>query len=179
MSTRGSVRVRQLKKVFPVHSGWFHTRRLQAIDGVSFDIPSGSTMGLVGESGCGKTTVGRCLLRLIEPTSGDIWIGDQNICRLDVGALRQARRRMQMVYQDPGASLTPRMTIEELLREPLDIFTDFSTEDKRVRVRELMTSVGLSPHYLRRYPHQFSGGQQQRIAIARAIATNPDRKSVV
>jgi oligopeptide/dipeptide ABC transporter ATP-binding protein len=169
-----SIRVRDLKKVFPVRSGWFGTRRLQAIDGVSFDIPAGTTLGLVGESGCGKTTVGRCLLRLVEPTSGDVWIDQENVTQLNGNDLRRTRRRMQMVFQDPGASLTPRMTIEQLLREPLDTFTGLSESAKRSRVRELMSSVGLSAHFLSRYAHQFSGGQQQRIGIARAIATHPD-----
>lgn len=168
------VHIRNLCKDFPIRAGMFSHVRLRAVDDISFDIPKGASMGLVGESGCGKTTAGRCLLRLIEPTSGEIWMGEQNLTKLKRDQVAKIRGRMQMVFQDPGGSLTPRMTIGAILREPLDLHTNLNAHEKDLRVRQLLAQVGLQPDHLTRYPHQFSGGQQQRIGVARAIATHPD-----
>ncbi len=168
------IRIRNLRKAFPIRSGMFSHVELRAVDDISFDIPKGSTMGLVGESGCGKTTAGRCLLRLIEPTSGEVWMGEDNLTNLTNDQVAKMRGRMQMVFQDPGGSLTPRMTVGAILREPLDLHTNLNAHEKDQRVRELLSQVGLQPDHLSRYPHQFSGGQQQRIGVARAIATHPD-----
>ncbi len=168
------IRIRNLRKDFPIRVGMFSHVRLRAVDDISFDIPKGSTMGLVGESGCGKTTAGRCLLRLIEPSSGEVWMGEENLSELSAENVAKKRGRMQMVFQDPGGSLTPRMTVGAILREPLDLHTNLNAHEKDQRVRELLSQVGLQPDHLSRYPHQFSGGQQQRIGVARAIATHPD-----
>ena len=168
------IRIRNLRKDFPIRVGMFSHVRLRAVDDISFDIPKGSTMGLVGESGCGKTTAGRCLLRLIEPSSGEVWMGDENLSELSAENVAKMRGRMQMVFQDPGGSLTPRMTVGAILREPLDLHTNLNAHEKDQRVRQLLSQVGLQPDHLSRYPHQFSGGQQQRIGVARAIATHPD-----
>lgn len=168
------IRIRNLRKDFPIRVGMFSQVRLRAVDDISFDIPKGSTMGLVGESGCGKTTAGRCLLRLIEPSSGEVWMGEENLTELKADKVANMRGRMQMVFQDPGGSLTPRMTVGAILREPLDLHTNLNAHEKDERVRQLLSQVGLQPDHLSRYPHQFSGGQQQRIGVARAIATHPD-----
>jgi oligopeptide transport system ATP-binding protein len=174
MSTESLIRVLNLRKDFQIRTGLFSRAILWAVDDISFDIPKGTTLGLVGESGCGKTTAGRCILRLIEPTSGQVWLDDEDISKREGDDLQRLRKRMQMVFQDPGASLTPRMTIGAHLREPLDLHTDLTSNEKDNRVRELLRLVGLQPDHLKRYPHQFSGGQLQRIDIARAIATYPD-----
>ena len=169
------VRVRDLKMHFPIHSGILrrHTGDVKAVDGVSFDIPRGETLGLVGESGCGKSTVGRAILRLYEPTAGSVEIDGEDVASLSPEALRRKRPQMQMVFQDPQASLNPRMTVTQIIAEPLDEHTDWPAAKKRDRVLELMDAVGLNRAFANRYPHAFSGGQRQRIGIARALALNP------
>lgn len=168
--------VRDLKVHFPVRRGVLQRQvaTVRAVDGVSFDVEEGSTLGLVGESGCGKSTTARAILRLVEPTGGSVKLGGADIVALKPGELRKKRRDMQMVFQDPYASLNPRMTVFDTLAEPL--LTHGVVKDKaeiEKRVRELMSQVGLSGAYMRRYPHEFSGGQRQRIGIARAIALHP------
>ena len=169
------VQVRGLKIHFPIHAGILRRRvgEVKAVDGVSFDIYEGETLGLVGESGCGKSTVGRALLRLYEPTDGSVVIGGEDIARLSPDALRRKRPMMQMVFQDPQASLNPRMTVAAIIGEPLDEHTDWDAAKKTARVYELMDQVGLNRRFANRYPHEFSGGQRQRIGIARALALNP------
>jgi oligopeptide transport system ATP-binding protein len=158
-----------------VHFDLGRHRVVKAVDGVSFDILPGETMGLVGESGCGKTTLGRAVLRLVEPTGGHVRFRDADIATLSGSELRRMRRHMQMIFQDPYAALDPRMTVGQIISEPIETFGLAATsEDKRARVRELMSTVGLSERFINRYPHEFSGGQQQRIGIARALAANPD-----
>lgn len=168
------ISVRNLHKDFPVRTGLIARSLLHAVDNVSFDIPEGSTLGLVGESGCGKTTVGRCILRLIEPTSGSVIIDNLDITNIPKNDLRLLRRNMQLIFQDPGASLTPRMTIRDLLREPLVLNRVVPPKKVEDLLHQLLSQVGLNPNHLERYPHQFSGGQQQRIAIARAISISPE-----
>jgi oligopeptide transport system ATP-binding protein len=167
--------VRDLKKYFPVKRGLLArtVANVKAVDGVSFTINKGETLGLVGESGSGKTTVGRCILRLIEPTSGEVVFGRTNILDLDAGDMRQMRRHMQIVFQDPYGSLNPRMTVGAIIAEPLIIHGGTNGTGRDERVAQLLTKVGLEPDYRRRYPHEFSGGQRQRIGVARALATNP------
>ncbi|MFN4153554.1 MAG: ABC transporter ATP-binding protein [Paracoccaceae bacterium] len=169
------VRVRGLKMYFPVHTGLLrrHTGDVKAVDGVSFDIMPGETLGLVGESGCGKSTVGRALLRLYEITDGTVVINGTDVATLAPEALRKARPQMQMVFQDPQASLNPRMTLAAIIGEPLDEHTDWDTAKKLARIYELMDAVGLNRRFANRFPHEFSGGQRQRIGIARALALNP------
>jgi oligopeptide transport system ATP-binding protein len=149
-------------------------RVVKAVDGVSIDIFPGETLGLVGESGCGKSTLGRALLRLTEPTSGQALFRGHDLARLSKGELRKHRRYLQMIFQDPYASLNPRMTVAQIIGEPLDTFGLARGGERNARVRELMQTVGLSPRFLKRYPHEFSGGQRQRIGIARALAADPD-----
>ena len=146
---------------------------MKAVDGVSFDVFEGETLGLVGESGCGKSTCGRALLRLYEVTDGSITIDGVDIAALSNNALREKRPTMQMVFQDPQASLNPRMTVQAIIQEPLDEHTTLSTKEKQQKVYELMDAVGLNRRFAGRYPHAFSGGQRQRIGIARALALNP------
>ncbi len=169
------VEVRELQMHFPIHAGILRRRvgAVKAVDGVSFDIHEGETLGLVGESGCGKSTCGRALLRLYEVTGGRILFDGQDIARLGPRELRAMRPAMQMVFQDPQASLNPRMTVAAIIAEPLDEHTALSKADKLARVYELMDAVGLSRDFANRYPHEFSGGQRQRIGIARALALNP------
>jgi len=169
------VSVRNLKKYFPIYTGLLrrHTGDVKAVDDVSFDIFEGETLGLVGESGCGKSTVGRTLLRLYEVTAGSVTINGNDVAHLDPSALRQARPMMQMVFQDPQASLNPRMTLAAIIGEPLDEHTTLSKPQKLERVYELMDAVGLNRRFANRFPHEFSGGQRQRIGIARALALNP------
>ena len=169
------VQVRGLKMHFPIHAGLLRRKvgAVKAVDGVSFDIYPGETLGLVGESGCGKSTVGRALLRLYELTAGSVVIDGQDIATLSPDALRKKRPTMQMVFQDPQASLNPRMTVAAIIGEPLDEHTDWDAAKKTERVYELMDQVGLNRRFANRYPHEFSGGQRQRIGIARALALNP------
>ena len=149
-------------------------RVVHAVDGVSLDIREGETLGLVGESGCGKSTLGRAVLRLVEPTAGSVIFRGVDLAHLSTRHLRDQRRHLQMIFQDPYASLNPRMTVGEIIAEPMETFRLHRGTEKQERVRELMRTVGLSPRHIKRYPHEFSGGQQQRIGIARALAANPD-----
>jgi oligopeptide transport system ATP-binding protein len=144
------------------------------VDDVSFDIFPGETLGLVGETGCGKTTVGRTMLRLYEPTSGSIWFNGKDLAQLSEGELRKARSHMQMIFQDPYASLNPRMTVGSIVAAPLDVHGIGNGQSKRERVDQLLHMVGLNPDFVNRYPHEFSGGQRQRIGIARALAVSPE-----
>ncbi|HWW76129.1 MAG TPA: oligopeptide/dipeptide ABC transporter ATP-binding protein [Pyrinomonadaceae bacterium] len=149
-------------------------RVVKAVDGVSLDIFPGETLGLVGESGCGKSTLGRALLRLTEPTGGQVLFRGRDLARLTQREMRGQRRHLQMIFQDPYASLNPRMTVAQIIGEPLDTFGLGRGRDREPRVRELMQTVGLSPRFVKRFPHEFSGGQRQRIGIARALAADPD-----
>ena len=164
------VSVRDLVKHFPVEGS---DDVVRAVDGVSFEIFAGETLGLVGESGCGKSTVGRCLLRLIEPTSGQITFENVDLLSLGNKELRAMRREMQIIFQDPYASLNPRMKVGDIVGEPLVIHNEGSKSDRRDRVASLLSRVGLDPGYMNRYPHEFSGGQRQRIGVARTLALNP------
>ena len=166
--------IRDLKKYFPVRTGVLgHGReQVKAIDGVSLDVDDGETVGLVGESGCGKTTLGRCLVRLIEPTSGSITFEGRELLSLRASAMREMRRKMQVIFQDPYASLNPRMRIGEIIGEGLSIHGLAKGRDRKARVVELLARVGLRAEYYGRYPHEFSGGQRQRIGVARALAVN-------
>ena len=167
--------VRDLQKYFPVKRGVLArvVAQVKAVDGISFGIARGETLGLVGESGSGKTTVGRCILRLIEPTSGSVAFEGTDVLALDSNDMRRMRRHMQIVFQDPYASLNPRMTVGTIVSEPLIIHGDLSNSERADRVAQLLEKVGLNPDYRKRYPHEFSGGQRQRIGVARALATNP------
>ncbi|MCA0045245.1 ABC transporter ATP-binding protein [Celeribacter litoreus] len=169
------VEVRDLKMHFPIHAGVFKKRvgEVKAVDGISFDIFEGETLGLVGESGCGKSTAGRAILRLYDITEGSIKIDGVEIGPTPQPKLREMRPTMQMVFQDPQASLNPRMSVAAIIGEPLDEHTDFSKKEKREKVLGLMDAVGLNRDFANRYPHEFSGGQRQRIGIARALALNP------
>ena len=168
------VEVKNLVKDFPGAGGWFRkASSTRAVDDVSFSVEPGETFGLVGESGSGKTTTGRCLLRLIEPTSGDITIKNMDVRALSSGDLRRARRHFQIIFQDPYSSLNPRMRVGTIVREPLDIHRIGSSDERAERVRRLFELVGLDPEAARKYPHEFSGGQRQRIGIARALALEP------
>jgi oligopeptide transport system ATP-binding protein len=170
------LRVTDLVKHFPVKSGLLsrEAERVHAVDGVSFAIGAGETMGLVGESGCGKSTTGRCILRLIEPTSGEVWFDGKNVTALSGSALRALCRDMQIIFQDPYASLDPRMTVGAIIGEALTIHKlAKNRREFEARIVELLERVGLSADHMRRYPHEFSGGQRQRIGIARALAVSP------
>ena len=165
------VEVNDLKMYFPIKTGMFSTTPLKAVDGVSFSIKPGETLGLVGESGCGKTTVGRALIRLYKPTDGDVFFDGKRVDEKSIGTLR---KDMQMVFQDPYSSLNPRMTVEDIIGEPLDVHKLYtSRSDRREKILHLMELVGLNAEHATRYAHEFSGGQRQRIGIARALATNP------
>jgi oligopeptide/dipeptide ABC transporter ATP-binding protein len=164
------VRVRGLVKHFPVEGS---DDVVRAVDGVSFEIFRGETLGLVGESGCGKSTAGRCLLRLIEPSAGEITFDGRDVLSLGKRELRELRRAMQIVFQDPYASLNPRMKVGDIVGEPLVIHKIGAKKERRERVAGLLSKVGLDPDYMDRYPHEFSGGQRQRIGVARTLALNP------
>src|SRR5262245_8346010 len=168
--------VRNLVKHFPIKGGLFsrEVARVHAVDGVSFEINAGETLGLVGESGCGKSTTGRCILRLIEPTSGEVWFEGKNVTAMGRNDLRTLCRDMQIIFQDPYASLNPRMTVGTIIGEALTIHgLTKSRADFEARIVHLLETVGLHADHIHRYPHEFSGGQRQRIGIARALAVEP------
>ena len=171
MSSEYLVEVKDLKQHFPIKTGFMKTTDLKAVDGVSFAIKPGETLGLVGESGCGKTTVGRTLLRLYEPTSGQVLFNGEEVTDKNITALR---KKMQMVFQDPYSSLDPRMTVEDIIGEPLDVHKLYTSKaERRDKILNLMELVGLNAEHATRYAHEFSGGQRQRIGIARALAVDP------
>jgi oligopeptide transport system ATP-binding protein len=178
MATNGEIllEVRDLRKYFPVTKGFIFQRQVgavKAVDDISFFIRKGETLGLVGESGCGKTTTGRVILRLQEPSKGEALFEGRDIFKLGKEELRRLRRDMQIIFQDPYSSLNPRMTVGDIIGEPLEIHRLARGKEKVRRVQELLEVVGLSPYHANRYPHEFSGGQRQRIGIARALAVNP------
>jgi oligopeptide transport system ATP-binding protein len=171
------VRVQNLKMYFPITQGivvQHHIGDIKAVDGISFDVQRGETLGLVGESGCGKSTTGRAILQLYRPTAGDVYFEGQDLVKMKGEQLRRMRRRMQMIFQDPYASLNPRMTVGNIIGEPLEVHNILTPRERRERVQELLQIVGLAPYFVNRYPHEFSGGQRQRIGVARALAVQPD-----
>ncbi|WP_233200156.1 ABC transporter ATP-binding protein [Blastopirellula marina] len=175
-SDKPVLKVRNLKVHFPVRGGsWFKSQPdvVRAVDGVSFDVKPGETFGLVGESGCGKSTTARAIMNLVKPTSGEIYLDGNRLDQLSASNMRHYRRDLQMIFQDPYASLNPRMTVGNIIGEPLSIFGLKSGVDKKLEVMRLMDIVGLNPRFVNRYPHEFSGGQRQRIGIARALAARP------
>lgn len=169
------IQVKKLKKHFPIQRTFWRRSEgvVQAVDGLSFDIMRGETLGLVGESGCGKSTAGRAILNLIQPSEGQVIFDGRDLTQLNKNELRQTRRNMQMIFQDPYASLNPRMTVGQIISEPLEIHKIGNSQSRKERVEQLLTLVGLNPYFVSRYPHEFSGGQRQRIGIARALATEP------
>ncbi len=169
------LKVKEIKTYFPIRSGLLRrvTGHVKAVDGVSFQIKRGEVLGLVGESGCGKTTLGKSILRLIEPTSGEVWLEDRNILKLKKTEMRATKREMQIIFQDPYASLDPRMTVRDIIAEPMIIHKMAEGNKIKQQVGRLLETVGLEPQYASRYPHEFSGGQRQRIGIARALSLNP------
>ncbi|MBH9966849.1 ABC transporter ATP-binding protein [[Bacillus] enclensis] len=173
--TEPLLKVENLKKHFPITGGILGrpVSSVKAVDGVSFTVNKGETLGIVGESGCGKSTTGRMLMRLIDPSEGKVTFEDRELTSLSNSEMRKIRREIQMVFQDPYASLNPRHTVEKILEEPLKVHGMGSAKERRERVHELLNIVGLSSYHAKRYPHQFSGGQRQRIGIARALMTKP------
>ena len=169
------VEVRGLKMWFPIMRGILqkHVADVKAVDGLNFDVFQGETLGLVGESGCGKSTTGRAILQLYKPTAGSVLFEGADLVALKGEDLRKMRRRMQMIFQDPYASLNPRMTVGSIVAEPLEVHNIGTKAERVERVRELLKVVGLNPYFINRYPHEFSGGQRQRIGVARALAVNP------
>src|SRR4051795_6187117 len=170
------LKVNNLVMHFPLTRGIIFQRKVgavQAVDGVSFSVKRGETLGLVGESGCGKSTTGRAILQLYKPTAGEVVFGGKNLVTLSGGDMRRMRRELQMIFQDPYASLNPRMTVGSIIGEPLEIHNLAKGREKTERVQELLRTVGLNPYFANRYPHEFSGGQRQRIGIARALAVEP------
>ncbi len=171
------VRVEGLRMYFPITKGVVfsqHVGDVKAVDGLDFTIQRGETLGLVGESGCGKSTTGRAILQLYRPTAGNVFFKGRDLTQLGGGELRGMRRHMQMIFQDPYASLNPRMLVGDIVGEPLEVHGIAKGKEKRERVQELLQVVGLNPYFVNRYPHEFSGGQRQRIGIARALSANPD-----
>jgi oligopeptide transport system ATP-binding protein len=171
------VSIRNLKMHFPITQGIVIQRKIgaiKAVDGLNFDILRGETLGLVGESGCGKSTTGRAILQLYRPTAGEVHFEGENLTEVKGEKLRRMRRRMQMIFQDPYASLNPRMTVGDIIGEPLTVHNIAKGKDRRERVQELLRVVGLNPYFVNRYPHEFSGGQRQRIGVARALAVQPE-----
>jgi len=169
--------VQNLVMHFPLTKGIIIQRKVgavQAVDGVSFSVKRGETLGLVGESGCGKSTTGRAILQLYKPTSGQVMFHGRDLTTLDGGDMRKMRRYLQMIFQDPYASLNPRMTVGNIIAEPMQIHNLVAKNERNDRVQELLETVGLNPYFANRYPHEFSGGQRQRIGVARALAANPE-----
>lgn len=169
--------VRGLKKYFPITQGILFQHKVadvKAVDGLSFFVREGETLGLVGESGCGKSTTGRTILQLYKPTEGEVLFRGKDLSKLSGEELRHMRADMQMIFQDPYASLNPRMTVGDIIGEPLEVHNIAKGREKKERVQELLQTVGLNPYFINRYPHEFSGGQRQRIGVARALAVNPD-----
>ena len=172
--TEPVIRVEGLEKHFQIRTGSLGRKALiHAVNGVTLEIQKGETLGIVGESGCGKSTLGRTILKVWEPDAGRIWCDGTDITGLSQRQMRPWRRRMQMIFQDPYASLNPRFTVGELIAEPMEIYRTHGESEQRERVQELLETVGLKPDHIRRYPHEFSGGQRQRIGIARALAVKP------
>ena len=170
------VQVNGLKMYFPITQGIIVQRQvgaIKAVDGLDFFIRQGETLGLVGESGCGKSTTGRAMLQLYRPTAGEVWFEGDNLVDMKGEQLRRTRRKMQMIFQDPYASLNPRMTVGNIVGEPLEVHNIARGKERKDRVQELLQVVGLNPYFINRYPHEFSGGQRQRIGVARALAVNP------
>ncbi|MGQ9493214.1 MAG: ABC transporter ATP-binding protein [Anaerolineae bacterium] len=169
--------VKNLKMWFPITQGIIFQRHIgdiKAVDGISFSIRRGETLGLVGESGCGKSTTGRAILQLYRPTTGEVYFEGKDLCKLKGEELRRMRRKMQMIFQDPYASLNPRMTVGDIIGEPLEVHNIMKGKELRERVMDLLEIVGLNRYFINRYPHEFSGGQRQRIGVARALAVQPD-----